>query len=141
MSPAQLCLRARARGNRWDKTQLAEHLAEQRAEEELDPVTLHNQALMKIEADPSGGFRKLNFLLQNPPFPPSTFGNLLLLYCKYQYYDLAADVLAENTHLTFKMLTPDLYEYLDASIVVQTSPEEAYRKYDDLPKKNIEVLR
>ena len=112
-----------------------------RAEEELDPVTLHNQALMKIESDPSGGFRKLNFLLQNPPFPPSTFGNLLLLYCKYQYYDLAADVLAENTHLTFKMLTPDLYEYLDASIVVQTSPEEAYRKYDDLTKKNIEVLR
>ena len=50
-------------------------------------------------------------------------------------------MLAENTHLTFKMLTPDLYEYLDASIVVQTSPEEAYRKYDDLTKKNIEVLR
>ena len=23
-----------------------------------------------------------------------TFGNLLLLYCKYQYYDLAADVMA-----------------------------------------------
>lgn len=112
-----------------------------RMEEELDPVTLHNQALMTIEQDFTGGFRKLNFLLLNPPFPPTTFANLLLLYCKYQYYDLAADVLAEHTHLTFRMLAPELYEYLDSTIMVQASPEEAYRKYDDLAKKNIETLR
>jgi tetratricopeptide repeat protein 30 len=89
------------------------------------------------------GFKKLNFLLSNPPFPPETFGNLLLLQCKYQYYDLAADVLAENTHLTYhnKLLAPDLYEFLDATIMVQTSPEEAYRKFDDLTKKHIEKLR
>ena len=54
-----------------------------RNEEELDPVTLHNQGLMNIEADPQGGFKKLNFLLNNPPFPPETFPNLILLYCKY----------------------------------------------------------
>ena len=34
-----------------------------------------------------------------------TFGNLLLLYIKYQHYDLAADVLAENAHLTLKFLS------------------------------------
>lgn len=34
-----------------------------RSEEELDPVTLMNQALMNIEEDPSGGFKKLNHLL------------------------------------------------------------------------------
>ena len=112
-----------------------------RSEEEVDPVTLHNQALMNMESDPTTGFRKLNFLLQNPPFPPPTFGNLLLLYCKFQYYDLAADVLAENTHLTFKMLSQDLYEYLDACIMVETSPAEAYRKFDDLTSKHIEGLR
>ena len=38
-------------------------------------------------------------------FFSATFGNLLLLYCKYQYYDLAADVMAENAHLTYKYLT------------------------------------
>jgi len=54
-----------------------------RNEEELDPVTLHNQALMNIEDDPTTGFKKLNFLLNNPPFPPETFPNLILLYCKY----------------------------------------------------------
>ena len=67
-----------------------------RGEDELDPVTLHNQGLMNMDEDPTGGFRKLNFLLQNPPFPAETFGNLLLLYVKHQYYDLAADVLAVN---------------------------------------------
>uniref|UniRef100_A0A7S1G6M3 Tetratricopeptide repeat protein 30 n=1 Tax=Bicosoecida sp. CB-2014 TaxID=1486930 RepID=A0A7S1G6M3_9STRA len=112
-----------------------------RSEDELDPVTLHNLALMHMDDEPSAGFRKLNFLLQNPPCPPETFGNLLLLYIKHQYYDLAADVLAENTHLTYKHLTPELYEFLDASIMVQTSPEEAYRKFDILTNKHIENLR
>ena len=76
-----------------------------RSEEELDAVTLHNQALINMDTKPSEGFEKLMFLLQQNPFPPETFANLLLLYCKYQYYDLAADVLAENVHLTYKYLT------------------------------------
>ena len=74
-----------------------------RSEEELDSVTLLNQALMNIDEDPNGSFKKLNFLLKNPPFLPETFSNLLLLYCKFGYYDLAADVLAENSDSTYKM--------------------------------------
>lgn len=170
-----------------------------RSEQELDPVTLHNEALMKMDSDPtgnqfihhhlvlfiihsvrssvdkhyysffpftfahlflffcsfsscfvafplvflllSGGFRKLNFLLSKPPFPPETFGNLLLLYCKYQYFDLAADVLAENTHLHSSCLSQELYDYLEATILTQSSPEEAYRKFDILANKHIEILR
>lgn len=57
-----------------------------RAEEELDAVTLHNQALMNMEQHPTQGFEKLQFLLQQNPFPPETFGNLLLLYVKYEVY-------------------------------------------------------
>ncbi|EFN82372.1 Tetratricopeptide repeat protein 30 [Harpegnathos saltator] len=112
-----------------------------RSEEELDAVTLHNQALINMDTKPSEGFEKLQFLLQQNPFPPETFANLLLLYCKYQYYDLAADVLAENVHLTYKYLTPYLYDFLDALITQQTSPEEAYRKFDDLANKHTEALR
>ena len=112
-----------------------------RAEEELDPVSLHNTALMSMEAEPSQGFRKLNFLVNNPPCPPETFPNLLLLYCKHQYYDLAADGLAENAHLTYEYLTGELYEFLDATLMVQTAPAEAYRKFDDLSKKHIDALR
>ena len=41
-----------------------------------------------------------------------------------QYYDLAADVLAENTHLTYKGLSHYLREFIDAKITQQTSPEE-----------------
>ncbi len=78
------------------------------------------------------------------------FANLLLLYVKYevshwtclsfsgtmcmgilchssllpQYYDLAADVLAENGHLTYKCLSPYLFAFINAKILGQTSPEE-----------------
>lgn len=51
-------------------------------------------------------FEKLQFLLQQNPFPPETLGNLLLLYCRYQCFDLAADVLADYNHLTHKYLSP-----------------------------------
>ena len=71
-----------------------------RSEEELDPVTLHNQALMNMENNPTEGFEKFQFLLQQNPFPPATFGNLLLLYCKYQYYDLAAGKLGTVSKLS-----------------------------------------
>jgi len=112
-----------------------------RSENELDAVTLHNQALMNIDAKPTDGFGKLQFLLQQNPFPPETFGNLLLLYCKYEYYDLAADVLAENAHLTYKYLTPYLYDFLEALITQQTSSDEAYRKFDTIASKHAEQLR
>ena len=55
-----------------------------RSEHELDPVTLHNQALMNMEQSATEGFEKLQFLLQQNPFPPETFPNLLLLYVKYE---------------------------------------------------------
>ncbi|NWR69540.1 TT30B protein, partial [Centropus unirufus] len=112
-----------------------------RAEEELDPVTLHNQALMNMDSQPTEGFEKLQFLLLQNPCPPETFGNLLLLYCKHQYYDLAADVLAENARLTFKLLTPYLYNFLDAVITCQIAPEEAFHKLDDLAGTLAEQLR
>jgi len=112
-----------------------------RSENELDAVTLHNQALMNMESKPTDGFGKLQFLLQQNPFPPETFGNLLLLYCKYEYYDLAADVLAENAHLTYKYLTTYLYDFLEALITQQTSPDEAYRKFDIIASKHAEQLR
>ena len=64
-------------------------------------VTLHNSALFNMDSEPTGGFRKLSHLLQSPPFPPQTFCNILMLYCKPQhaFYDLAADVMADNADL------------------------------------------
>lgn len=112
-----------------------------RREDELDPVTLHNQAIIYADDDPTSAFKKLTYLISNPPYPPETFGNLLLLHCKYQNYDIAAGLLAENSHLTYKYLSQELYDYLDASIMVPTAPEEAYRKFDELSAKHIDQLR
>lgn len=94
-----------------------------RLESELDPVTLHNQALLTADGNPSESFDKLQFLLlqqvaqlqmENPELngagpmvcPPETFANLLLLYCKYEYFDLAADLMAEHADMTYKHLSP-----------------------------------
>merc|ERR1719313_3281871 len=112
-----------------------------RDEAELDAVTLHNQALMEMEDKPTDGFRKLNFVLNHRPSPPETFLNLLLLYCKYNYFDLAADILAENAELTYKRMERQDYEFLDALILGQSAPEEAYRRFDELSAKHIEALR
>ena len=110
-----------------------------RAEEDLDAVTLHNQALINIETATDSGFRKLNFLLHNPPFPPPTFTNLLMLYVKYKFYDLVADVYV--SHPQFQIfLTQDVREFLETTIMVSSSPAETYRKFDDLTTKYIETL-
>ena len=112
-----------------------------RSETELDPITLHNLALMNIDDEPTAGFEKLQFLIQQNQFPTETFANLCLLYVRYSFYSLVADVLAENTHLTYKYLTPYEYEFLEAKIIQQTSPEEAYKKLEDMGMKQIETLR
>jgi len=57
-----------------------------RSEEELDPVTLHNQALMNMDDKPTEGFDKLQFLLQQPACPKEAFANLLLLYIKFEVF-------------------------------------------------------
>ena len=97
----------------------------QRREEDLDPVSLHNDALMKTDSEVNLSLRKLSFLLSNPPFPPETFGNLLLLYCSHGLHDRAADILAENSHLTYDLLSQEMYDYLDASLMVTANPIEA----------------
>ena len=90
-----------------------------RLEQELDPVTLHNQALMNMEEDPTGGFEKLGFLLENVPCPPEAFGNLLLLYAKYEYYDAAADLLAANPNLaTVTNANPVSLDFLRSACVI-----------------------
>ena len=96
---------------------------------------------MNSEQDATGAFRKLSYLITHPPYPPETFGNLLLFHCKYQSYDVAAGLLAENANLTYKYLSPELYEYLEASVMVPISPEEAYRKFDELANKHVDRLR
>lgn len=146
-----------------DAAGAAEALADMppRREAELDPVTLHNSALVSLgsldwgggggglaaaatvaaPADPSSAFAKLAYLVAHPPFPNEAFGNLLLLYVRAGAYDLAADVMAENAALTLRSLPADLYDLLDASIVAQTSASEAARKFGALAARHADALR
>jgi len=74
-----------------------------RSEHELDPVTLHNQALMNMEQNPTEGFEKLQFLIQQNPFPPETFPNLLLLYVKYEVRDVLIEERYDIVSLELKL--------------------------------------
>lgn len=105
-----------------------------RNDEELDSVTLHNLALVNIEKDPDDSFKKLNFLLKNPPCPPEALANLLILYCKYEQYDLAHDVLSENEELKMKYLTEEEIDYISALSMMRTSKEAAYESLEKLAK-------
>lgn len=53
-----------------------------RSETELDPITLHNLALMNMEEEPTAGFEKLQFLIQQNTFPEEAFSNLCFLFLK-----------------------------------------------------------
>lgn len=106
-----------------------------RGEEELDPVTLHNQALMNMETHPTEGFEKLQFLIQQNPFPPETFGNLLLLYCKHevQIYYLTVLIkfqnfffLIKNNFLYFNQISLTVSCNLVASPFISFSCENSY---------------
>ena len=130
-----------------------------RMESELDPVTLTNIALIncsssvysnqliypqtsKKEDDGQqlsestssssveSSFHKLAYLLQNPPFPPETFQNLILLHLHHGHHNLAADVLAENSALCYSLLSSDLFDFFDAIVLSQASPQESFNRFD-----------
>ena len=113
-----------------------------RPEEDLDAVTLQNLAIMRdIGTDISSTFRKLQFLLSNPPFPPETFANILLLYINHGYEDLAADLLADNSRLTEELLSQELYHFLDSSLLAATSPDDALDAFDTLSRQILQRIR
>lgn len=112
-----------------------------RIEEELDPVTLHNQALVYMESDPSAAFEKMIFLLQQVPCPPETFGNIILLYLKFEYYDAAADLLAENEDMARVVLSKYIYDLFSAILLRSASKEDSFKKLDEIGLKHVEQLR
>lgn len=148
-----------------------------RWEEELDSVTLHNQALCSMDMSPTQGFHKLQFLMQQSTYPRETLRNLLILYCKHGYHDLASNIITTYSPVKDKYLSnvrnyeillyskrtliTDYYrtarslstykvyivyfqyirEFVEAVIAQQTSPDEAYRRLDNMANKLADSLR
>lgn len=114
-----------------------------RETEDLDPCTLHNKALVTITDDPDEGFRSLNFLISNPPFPPEAFANLLFLYIKppHSLYDFAADTMAQHTEYVQRYLPREQQMFLDAVTMKQSSAHGAYQQLEQLAKQHVEKLR
>ncbi|XP_028966345.1 tetratricopeptide repeat protein 30A [Galendromus occidentalis] len=112
-----------------------------RAQQDIDAVSLHNQALIQVESAPSSSFDKLHFLVEQGTGPQEAFANLVLLYCRFEHYDLAADLLAEHADIVHLMLSSHVQSFLEAVIACQTSPDEAYQKLDEMAHRHTEVFR
>jgi len=109
--------------------------------ENLDTVTIHNDVIVHIEEDPSIGMQKLEFILQQQPFPPETLSNLLTLYIKHGQDDLSAETFETNKHLAQELLPPDVYAYFDAIMMSLSCPEDAQTMLDTQIAKLIPKLR
>eukprot|EP01041_Mallomonas_annulata_P009210 gene9210-19102_t len=112
-----------------------------RMESELDPVTLHNQAIIHADEDPTAAFKKLSYLISNPPYPPETFGNLLLLHVKYSNYDTAAGILAENSSLSRRNNSNSGNSRIQWNKSSNFGTWLDAQKFDDLSAKFIDSLR
>jgi len=54
---------------------------------------------------------------------------------------MAADILAENAHLTYKCLSQADFDFLENFILYQTNQQEAFRKFEALASNHIDTLR
>lgn len=139
-----------------------------RQEHELDPVTLHNQALVALAMAEAGGgqaahgrraaLAKLLHLLAHPPFPPELAGNLLSLCCRPQAFTassgngsmgsaeecaaVAEKLLGGHAALVAEHVPPGLLPLYEACLArVRQGPTEAAAKLDELAGVHIEGLR
>jgi tetratricopeptide repeat protein 30 len=98
----------------------------------IDPVTFHNQAIFFVNENSADSIKKLNHLLRDCLFPPETFQNLLFLYWKYYFYDLASELIQENPKFCQKLIEKDDLEYINTLILQQSDPKKAVVKYQEL---------
>lgn len=118
-----------------------------RVESDIDPITLHNQAIINNKEDPTAAFEKLSFLLfnnlesGNGALIPNVIPNLLLLHVQYEYYNTAGDLMAEHPQLVVQTLTPYLREFLEALILTTAAPDDSFKKLEDIGARQIESLR
>ena len=98
----------------------------------IDPVTFHNQAIFFVTENSADSIKKMNHLLRDCLFPPETFQNLLFLYWKYFFYDLANELIQENPKFWQKLIEKDDFEYISTLIQQQTDPTQACIRYQNL---------
>ncbi|CDW79337.1 tpr domain containing protein [Stylonychia lemnae] len=97
-----------------------------------DPVTFHNQAVLFVNQNSAESIKKLNYLLNNSLFPPETFQNLLFLYCKYFFFDLANELIQENPKFCESLLEKDDFDYIQTMILQQQDPNGAIKHFQTI---------
>ena len=68
--------------------------------------------MLFVNQNSAESIKKLNYLLNNSLFPPETFQNLLFLYCKYFFFDLATELIQENPKFCETLLEKDDFDFV-----------------------------
>lgn len=109
-----------------------------RPEEELDPITLHNQAVLSVHAEPSESFEKLHFLIEENMAPNETFQNLVLAYFHHDHDEFASNLMSTKPELLLDLEALDK-DFLECYSLGRLNPDEAIRKLD-LAEINLDAL-
>ena len=110
---------------------------------QYDTVTYHNEAIIFVNENVAESIKRLESLLECPTFPGEAFQNLIHLYCKYRFFDLASELLNKNPISASRLLETDEYLYVKALILEQTKPNEALKQYETIInnyKKQLEIV-
>ena len=101
-------------------------------EEHLDAISIHNAIISSVEADPFGTMQSLSHLLSDASHPLETLVNLLLLCIKHGEYDLALKTFEVNKLVAKRLLTPELFVYIESAVLSISSPTDAFYVLKDL---------
>ena len=99
--------------------------------ENLDTVTIHNDAILHFDDDPIIVLQKLEFLLSNESFPPETLSNLLSLYIRQGHDNLSADTFENHKTAAKQILSPDVFTYFETLLLSIISPDDAISLLED----------
>lgn len=76
-----------------------------RYEEDIDMVTLHNQAILGAEDDFEESIQILSHIVGLPSYPKEALTNLINMYFKGDFFDMAADFMAENIEICYTQMS------------------------------------
>ena len=99
--------------------------------ENLDTVTIHNDAILHLDDDPIIVSQKLEFLLSNESFPPESLSNLLSLYIRQGHDNLSADTFENHKTAAKQILSPNVFTYFESLLLSNSSPDDAISLLED----------
>ena len=98
-------------------------------EEDLDAVTIHNDAILKFDSDPATAIQNLQCIITSQPqqqsYPSEALGNILIMFLNQGREDLASETFEAYKNVAEELLPQETYSYVQAAATSMTSPNDS----------------